>query len=121
MAEKVAHCFLLFPLTFMIDCSDSFSSSCPVMCVGTMLTKYFESQQENYIIGTVKNDLDLLFIMLMGFYWMETASCSVTKLCENAYHFFWHVHFGASWHSCRLFCACRSVGSYLKQFSFQQN
>jgi len=86
-----------------------------------MLTQYVGSQQENHMMGAVKNDLNLLFIMQIWFYWMEIASCSVTKLCENAYNFCWHVDFGASWHFCGLFCACRSVGFYLQQFCFHQN
>lgn len=65
MAKRVVSSsfFAVPPVSSMIDCSDSISSSFPVMCMGTM--KYFESQQDNCIIGTVKSDLDLLIILLM--------------------------------------------------------
>jgi len=33
------------------------------MCMRTMLTQYVGSQQENHMMGAVKNDLNLLFIM----------------------------------------------------------
>lgn len=91
------------------------------MCMRTTLTKYFERQQESYIMGTLKNDVDLLFIVLRDSVGWRPLPVLLQEVCENAYNFFWHGHFSALWHSCWLFCACQSVGSSLQQFCLHQN
>lgn len=40
----------------------SFSSSCPIVWMGAMLTTELDSQQGNYVTGAVRRDLDLLLI-----------------------------------------------------------
>lgn len=53
--NEVARCILLC-------LPPSFSSSHPAVCMRAMLTTELERQQENYVTGTMRRDLDLLFI-----------------------------------------------------------